>query len=446
MQPENLPRKGLIAYGFGALGWSISINIISVLLNYIYLPPSNAGMKNLIPQIALFGLFNIISIILFTGRGFDAVVDPLIAHLSDSWKGRIGRRIPFMRLAFIPVSFFCALIFLPIHPHESTFNIFWLAGIQLLYYFFFGLYVIPYNALLAEMGHNTQAKIDLSTAQSIGFMFGIIFSSSSPAIVSAIMHFSITHDRLVAYQYTIIALNILAALCMAYPAFFLDEKKYCRTPKASDSFFKSLKTALTNRNFMVFAVADASYFMSIAIISAGLMYYIKAMLFLDEWIGTLFVFIMVTITLIFYVVVNRLGSRFSKKKMMVWSFLAVAVVFSEISFLGKFPFSPYIQVTLLMISFGIPNAFLGILPTTVIADIAQQDLKNTGEHKEGMFFGMRAFFQKVGQTAGVTVFAMLTLYGKDPHHDLGLRLSGAAGGVLCLIAAFAYSRYKEEPV
>ena len=87
MEPQTLPRRGLISYGLGALGWSISINIISVLLNYIYLPPSNAGMKNLIPQIALFGLFNIISIILFTGRGFDAVVDPLIAHLSDSWKG-----------------------------------------------------------------------------------------------------------------------------------------------------------------------------------------------------------------------------------------------------------------------------------------------------------------------------------------------------------------------
>ena len=175
------------------------------------------------------------------------------------------------------------------------------------------------------------------------------------------------------------------------------------------------------------------------------MYYVKAMLFLQEWIGTLFVFSMVFITLIFYVVVNRIGGRFSKKKMMVWAFIGVAVVFTEISFLGMFPVSPYIQATLLMITFGVPNAFLGILPTTVIADIAQQDLKKTGEHKEGMFFGMRAFFQKIGQTAGVTVFAMLTLYGKDPHHDLGLRLSGVAGGILCLIAAFAYSRYREEP-
>ena len=444
MQVQKLSQKGLIAYGAGAFGWSISINIISVLLNYIYLPPSNAGMHNLIPQVTLFGLFNIISIILFTGRGFDAVVDPFIAHLSDTWKGRLGRRIPFMRFAFLPLSFFCVLIFLPLHHHESTFNIIWLAVIQLCYYFFFGLYLIPYNALLAELGHDSQAKIDLSTAQSIGFMIGVMVSSASPAIVSTILFFGITHDRLTAYQLTIISLNLIAALAMAYTAFSIDEKQYCSEPNVTEPLLTSLKTALKNRNFIVFAIADASYFMSIAIITAGLMYYLKAMLFLDEWVGSLFVLCMVIITLIFYAVVNRLGARFSKRNMMVWSFMAVSVVFFEIFFLGKFPISPYIQVTVLMISFGVPNAFLGILPTTVMADIAQQDFKKTGENKEGMFFGMRAFFQKIGQTAGVTVFAMLTLYGKDPGHDFGLRLSGLAGAGLCLLAAFAYSRYSEE--
>ncbi len=444
MQARQLPQKILIAYGLGALGWSISINIISVLLNYIYLPPSNAGMNVLIPQVALFGLFNIISIILFTGRAFDAIVDPLIAHLSDTWKGRLGRRIPFMRAALLPMSVFCVLMFVPVHHHQSNLNVLWLAVIQVFYYFFFGLYLIPYNALLAEMGHNAQAKIDLSTAQSAGFMTGVIISSSSPVIVTIILSLKITTYHLLAYQYTIVALNALAAVCMAVAAFFINEKQYCNEPNATEPLFKSLHTALGNNNFRIFAVADSSYFMAIAIITAGLMYYVKAMLFLEEWIGFLFILAMALITLIFYWVVNWLGTRFSKKTMMVWSFIAVAAVFSEIFFLGRFPVSAYIQVSVLMVGFGISNAFLQILPTTVIADIAQADFKKTGENREGMFFGMRAFFQKIGQTAGVTVFAMLTLYGKDPGHDFGLRLSGAAGGFLCLMAALAYSRYREQ--
>ena len=63
-----------------------------------------------------------------------------------------------------------------------------------------------------------------------------------------------------------------------------------------------------------------------------------------------------------------------------------------------------------------------------------------------MFFGLRAFFQKIGQTGGVTVFAMLTTLGKDPGPCVrgAFRLSGIACAVLCAIAALVYTRYNEK--
>jgi GPH family glycoside/pentoside/hexuronide:cation symporter len=97
-----------------------------------------------------------------------------------------------------------------------------------------------------------------------------------------------------------------------------------------------------------------------------------------------------------------------------------------------------------MVFFGIFDSILGILPTAIVGEIAEADSKATGQNKEGMFFGMRAFFQKTGQTLGISVFLMLTLYGKDPGHDLGLRLNGVVGCVLLLTAAAAYTRYKES--
>ena len=89
------------------------------------------------------------------------------------------------------------------------------------------------------------------------------------------------------------------------------------------------------------------------------------------------------------------------------------------------------------------DAFLSILPTAVLAEIAVADTKATGQNKEGMYFGLRALTQKFGQTLGIMLFAMLTLQGKDPGHDYGLRLSGIVGAVLCLIAGLVYTRYKE---
>jgi GPH family glycoside/pentoside/hexuronide:cation symporter len=443
MPNQKLPLRIFIVYGISCFGWSIGLNLISVLLNYIYLPPANSGMKNLIPDVAWMGFISIISVILFTGRIFDAVVDPFLANLSDKSNFASGRRVPFMRIAFIPLSIFSTLIFLPLHRSQSNFNIYWLAGTQLFFYFFYGMYTIPYNALLADLGKDNRTKLNLSTAQSVGFMTGIIVASSCTAFVRLVLKMGLTHDKLAAYQLAVAGLNILGLLSLSATAFFLDEKKYTGKPKATGGLFDTLKTTLSNSNFRIFVLADATYFLSITIISAGLLYYLKAILQLDEAIGAAFMLAFVIITVILYIPVNWLGSKFSKKLMMMIAFGLSSAVFGEIYFLGRVPLSPIAQAALLVVSFGIPNAFLQILPATVVADIAHKDLEKTGKNKEGMYFGMRAFFQKLGQTGGVTIFAMLITFGKDPGHDLGLRLSGIAGAVFCIAACLAYSRYKE---
>jgi GPH family glycoside/pentoside/hexuronide:cation symporter len=155
--------------------------------------------------------------------------------------------------------------------------------------------------------------------------------------------------------------------------------------------------------------------------------------------------IMVVVILLVSPLVGLLEKRIRKKVLIIFSFTAQAIVFMGIYFFGRLPIPAYAQAVLLMVLFGIFDAILGILPTTVVADIAEADTKATGQNKEGMYFGMRAFFQKTGQTLGISVFLMLTFYGKDPGHDLGLRLNGVAGCLLLLTAAAAYTRFKDQP-
>ena len=283
----------------------------------------------------------------------------------------------------------------------------------------------------------------MSTAQSIGFIIGMVVSASAPAIADFIKHIYPAKSILSCNQFAIVALNIIGAICMAVPVLVIDEKKYVEPGLATESIFTSLKAAWKNPNFRIFALADATYFMSIAIITSGLLYYVRAILLLPEATGTLLMLLMVIVTLAAYPFVNLLEKRVSKKKMMVLTFLSMAFVFGSIYWLGSYPFGPIWQAVMLMVTFGIPDAFLSILPTAVLAEIAVADTKATGQNKEGMYFGLRALTQKFGQTLGMMLFAMLTLYGKDPGHDLGLRLSGLAGAALCLIAGLVYTRYKE---
>jgi glycoside/pentoside/hexuronide:cation symporter, GPH family len=443
VQPQKLPLGKIIAYGAGIFGWSLSLNIVSVLLAYLYLPPAGKGLVNLVPQITVLVVFNVISFIMPLGRLFDAFIDPLIASFSDRSNNPNGRRIPLMRIAVVPMVVFAILMFYPPYRSENSLNIWWLGVIQFGYYFFFGLYVIPYNALLTELGHYPNGKMQLSTAQSVGFMMGMVVSSFTAQYTTQIQQLLHVTDRLSAYQYAIIIENVVGGICMLLPAWVISEKLYCKPAISSEPLLQALKTTLKNANFRIFAFSDATFFMGIAIITAGLQYYITVLLGIPEEDSGDLMAVLVVVTLLFYPVVNMLAKIISKKRLIIISFAAQAFVFLGIYFFGRLPISPYAQAVLLMVLFGVFDSILSILPTAIVGEIAEADSIATGQNKEGMFFGMRAFFQKTGQTLGISVFLMLTLYGKDPGHDLGLRLNGIAGCVLLLTAALAYTRFRE---
>ena len=101
---------------------------------------------------------------------------------------------------------------------------------------------------------------------------------------------------------------------------------------------------------------------------------------------------------------------------------------------------------MLSLSLAIPYSFLGILPNAVLADIADKDARDSGINQEGMFFAARTLMQKFGQTFGVVIFAMLTIFGKDIGDDFGIRLSGIIAGTMCLLAGFYFLKYKEDEV
>src|SRR6056297_196625 len=115
--------RNIFAYSAGMAGWSIMMNSVSVMLIFLYLPPSNSEMSQLVPKTAIIGILTVFSVVLASGRLIDAITDPLIAWISDTMKTRWGRRIPMMFIALIPTSVFSILLFYPPHIYESDDNL-----------------------------------------------------------------------------------------------------------------------------------------------------------------------------------------------------------------------------------------------------------------------------------------------------------------------------------
>jgi len=387
MTTSAFPLSKQIAYAFGMMGWGIMINLISVILVYLYVPPESSGLPKLITEVTIFGFFNVIAIITSSGRLIDAIYDPFIAQFSDQSKNPKGRRIP----------------------------------------------------------HGSEAKVRLATSQSAGYVIGIGVASNAFNLTDTLQHSAGIEARITALQITVAILASLGALCMLIPVLAIDELKYTSKKPHAVPMRQALKETFTNKNFLLFIVADFSYFIGVTIITSGLLYFVTVLLQLPESIGNKLMITMVLVSFLFYPVTNYLAKKIGKKIIVIVSLFLLSGIFLGIYFLGKPDIDPSVQIYTLIALAAIPLASLNILPNAILAEIIEKDIEETGENKEAIFFAVRYFFVKIAQTVGIALFAMFLIYGKDVGNDFGIRLNGLLGFALCILAGLVFTRFKEKP-
>jgi glycoside/pentoside/hexuronide:cation symporter, GPH family len=444
MPVVKFPLRKQLIYASGMIGWSIMTNLVLVMLTYFYLPPKHAGLTPFIPQLLIFGLLNIMPVILASGRLVDAVFDPFIASLSDKSNNPDGRRIPFMRWAVLPTVLFCCLTFFPPVKHESITNAIWLTFMLIFFFMSFTMYIIPYNALLPELTRTDAEKVKLSSFQQVGFVLGMIIAGLVNNYADLVQHHLHIQSRDTAVQYTIWALCLFGGIVLLLPALFINEKRYSRSKPSHTPLLPAIRKTFSNYNFKYYLISDFSYFMALSIISSGLMYFVTVLLKLPESEGGPILGGMVVLSLLFYPLINYLSKKIGKKPIVLFSFALLGLIFIGFYFLGKLPFSAHAQIYTIAALASFPLASLGILPTAILAEIAQQDARRTKENREGMFFAVKFLFVKLGQTLGIALFTYLTIFGKDKGHDFGLRLNGICGCILCMLAFIFFTRFKEK--
>nr|WP_244241366.1 MFS transporter [Leptospira perdikensis] len=503
MRKPFLPFRKQMSYAIGQLGWSTLINIIGLHQVYFYLPPApKPGQEcfpDLIEKMAFWGL-STIGIVAAVGRLWDAFTDPIIANSSDRFSSRFGRRIPFLFLGGIPAAVFCWLIFVPPHNFISSANLVWMTGCMLLFYLFLTVYVTPFFALIPELGHTPEERLNLSTYISVTYALGIIVASTEPMIANVlkanfVFDSDLSVQTLVSRQYALGILCVFAAICMYFPVFTIHEKTYCESEASSVPFKEAIILTFKNKNFLYFALSDLCYFLALTILTTGISYYVTVLLELEREFVTQLLTVMLLVSFAFYPVVNAVARKIGKKKTVLFGFYVFLTLFLSIYFIGKdsLPLSPYIQGYLIVAIAAVPIAILGILPNAILADIAELDSLKTGSRREGLFYAGRTFMQKLGQTLAVLIFSSVILLGLNqdtkknvsPHvtgiiapsvseskseekknlgveakiskessickveeveagGELGVRLTGPLASAFCILAIFLFGKYKED--
>lgn len=439
---EPLPRIVVLGLSTGHGGMSILINLISILLVFFYLPPESAGLPQLVTDATFLVVLNAIVLVAAAGRLTDAITDPLIAIFSDRSEHPKGRRIPFMRIGAIPAALATILMFTPPVGSESGWNVIWLLGVQVLLYAALTAYVTPAFSLVADLGRTANERLDLATWTSVAWGLGIVIAAMTPFLSDMLERTGMSTIR--AWQVAVVIVCVIAGAAMMVPTFTIDEPRWARSQPSAVPFRQAASSVLQNPFFRYYLAADFAYFCGLMIIQTGLLYYVTVLLELDEVLTAPLLLLMVVASMVLFPIVNRTAKQRSGKELVIFAFGISALDFFGIIFLGMFPVPNWLQAVAIILIFSIPFAILSVLPQWILSDIAEHASRTSGDATAAMFFATRTFVQKISQTVGVILFALLTSFGRDVGNDLGIRLSGAAGVILYFSAAVLFRNYDEQ--
>ena len=458
---KRMTKGQMWIFAIGQLGWSLLGGIINTWLVTFYLPTQgdldNGAISYIKPGLIIGGILTLLGLITFICRIFDAVTDPLVASWSDGCRSKKGRRIPFMQWSAIPFAILTVVVFCAPVNAISYINFAWILVFLILFYFFMTCYCTPYNALISEFGKTQEDRMYISTAISLTYFFGLLLAYT-PFVFANFLRGAVGFAW--SYRICFIVLAVIACICMLLPTFLLKEREFVDNPPVKTNTFKSLKSTFKNKDFRVFVASDIMYWIGLTLFQTGLPFFVKVLMGDTDGSTTLYYMgAMTVLSAAFYPLVSKLVKKFGKKKLTIAGFigLSLAYVLATVCGLNGFDvhFGEFSLIgVLIVIIAAFPMALLGIIPQSIVADVAECEAIKTKENREGMFFAARTFSMKMGQSLATLAFTSLAIIGATQIEgsndivasELGVRLVGGVAIVFCLLGALILAFYNEKGV
>lgn len=367
---DRIPKDQKIAYGLGV----VADHHAMVTLMMFALPffQDEIGMK------ATF-----VGFIMMITRLWDAFNDPLIGSISDNWKGKNGRRKPFIKWGAILTG--CAFPVLWLIPEgwgETGQNTYFVISL-LLFYTFYSIFSVPYESLGAELTPNYEERTNVFAVRTYVqqiFNSGIVWY---PWLAMALFGDYVMGTR---YMSVVIALVIIVAGIQPSRK-CVERYNKVAVKQEKVPVIKSLAGVAKNWPALLVMSIMAVYLL--AIISGGVMSFYINTYYLYEGdkeaglkLGAIDGTMRIPFAIFGAVMVQKLANKIDKHKM-----LLILVVCLLGSWIGTYflitPSNPYLSLALRPV-LAISEAGFWILIISMRADVCDWDEFKFGLRREGV--------------------------------------------------------------
>ncbi len=368
-------------YGPGGFAENISVNAVAQLVNPIFaialgVDPVLVGWAMAIPRLV------------------DAFTDPLMGSISDNWKGRFGRRRPFIAFGAIFSGLCVAGLWWTPEEAAKDFQFYWLVSFLLVSTIGTTSFSVPYVALGMESASSKNERTAWMAWRSFFHkLSGVGVQWMYYLVTLSLFAGTIWGARVVG---AVVGLIIVGTGLL--PALFIKEKAYPGQTVDRVPLFKSWGLTLRDRNFVVLAIATVLIFSSVLLVDTlGFFLMVYNVFGGDEAKMGFFKGIGGTTFHLVGIVFIPLMTAFAKRvgKRRAFEFCTASIIVGGI--VKLFVYVPNADWFVI-----IPNFFLApglvaviVLAPSLMADVAAYDERRHGASRQGMYAASLAWVNKL---------------------------------------------------
>ena len=346
---------------------------------------------------------------------FDALSDPLIGAFTDRFRSKWGRRHPFMFASALPIGFSFYFLYQPADDLTEIGYFVWLCFFLILLRLSQTLYLIPHDALGAELtddyeertsifGYNYVATSALSLIV-VGIFYAVIFPSNPEfdnGLLNPAGYFVLAAVGSVTIVFSVLTCTLGTVEQIPYLHNVELGKKF-----SFANYITQLKALIKNISYLSACFSLLTIYSGLGIISVVSTYaYVYVYELSTEGMVWASVAkspgILIALPLLAY-----LSRRMEKKTILIISTLATCVLVSlphNLKMVDLFPsndsvfllFALFVPLLLAYMVFPVS----AIIIDSQLADVADEHELRTGERSEGVIFSVRSFGIKTTQGVG----------------------------------------------
>ena len=342
---------------------------------------------------------------------WDAINDPLFGWLSDRTRSRWGRRRPYLLFGawlLVPATWVIFSL-----PTGLTGALAFLAvlGSFLLFDTALTLVSVPYYSMMPELSQDYNERTTLSAIRQLFTIFGAILGAAATTAIVLALRSTLGLSEAAAYSGMGLIFGLFAAIVIFITATTVKEKKTLAFKPTEVPAFKAVRQALRNKPFVRLLIINLISLFSFALLPAMVPYWITYQLDMEAQISI--------VMLIMYIAAAAslfpwkwVSERINKGPAYALGLFIASVILILAFWIPQGP-TPLVYVVAVLVGAGLSAQY--IFPWAMLPDVVEYDEKETGERREGIYYGLWSMATKISGALGLLVSGWaLTLFGYVP--------------------------------